>query len=114
MAVAAVSAEAFRNKIPPETYPCNPFFSLPFVIAMTVVTIMTSTDHREIITPFEKLKRYLPQILNNRFSRCHPLHFLHFCTMARSTPVPVFTLGIFGIFALSESAKMQGVQWANY
>ncbi|WP_289860592.1 hypothetical protein, partial [uncultured Muribaculum sp.] len=42
------------------------FFSLPFVIAMTLVTIKTSTDHRERITPFEKLKRYLAPTKNIR------------------------------------------------
>ena len=54
-------------------------------------------------------------------SRCHPLHSLHFCTMAQSIPsrntvlgsdnIPIFTLGI---FAFSESVKMQCVQGGNY
>ena len=57
--MTAVSAVAFRRKRNPETYPCTPFFSLPFVIVMTAVTIMASTDRREHTQPFEKLKRYL-------------------------------------------------------
>ena len=48
------------------------FLSLPFVIAMTVVTIMTSTDHRERTTPFGILGRYLAQQrISDLFSRCH-------------------------------------------
>ena len=64
-------------------------FSLPFVITMTVVTIMTSIDHRERTTPFGILDRYLANYDNPTFfslplicfSSWYSLHSLHFCTI---------------------------------
>lgn len=59
--VAAVSPVAFGIKDLPKHTLAILFFSLPFFIAMTLVTIITLTDHRERIMPFENLKRYLAQ-----------------------------------------------------
>lgn len=60
---------------------------------MTLVTIMTSTDHRERTTPFGIPGRHLARQRNpnfflvaiNLFFCWFPLHFLHFCTIGRST-----------------------------
>lgn len=130
--MTAVSAVAFRRKRNPETYPCTPFFSLPFVIVMTAVTIMASTDRREHTQPFEKLKRYLAQLRKSRlfsrcrillFSRCHPLHSLHFCTIKDQLHqgireygicvIPILPRGIFDTLAFSKCVRVQGVQWGN-
>jgi len=57
--VAAVSAVAFGIKDLLKHTLAIPFFSLPFFIAMILVTIKTLSDHRERIKPFENLKRHL-------------------------------------------------------
>lgn len=124
--MTAVSAVAFRRKRNPETYPCTPFFSLPFVIVMTAVTIMASIDRRELILPFGIPGRYLADseysiffVAVSYFSLVviH-LHSLHFCTMARSTSsrnkalryicqfkIKPWHFWHFGIFKVCKSAR---------
>ena len=99
---------------------------------MTAVTIMASTDRREHTQPFEKLKRYLAQLRKSRlfsrcrillFSRCHPLHSLHFCTIKGQLHqgireygicvIPILPRGIFDTLAFSKRVRVQGVQWGN-
>ena len=65
-------------------------FSLPFVIAMTLVTIMTSSDHRERTTPFRDTRKvscptkniwpFFLVAINMFFSLIPPCIF---CTLAR-------------------------------
>lgn len=132
MAVTAVSRVAFRRKRNPETYPCTLFFSLSLLTVVTVVTIMASTDRREHTQPFEKLKRYLAPTPNIQLffvavsycflvvTPCILCTFAQWLVQLRQGiralgiyNIPIYTLGIFGILAFSESAKMQCVQGGN-
>lgn len=106
------------------------FFSLPFFIAMTLVTIITLTDHRERIMPFENLKRYLAQqrksnlflgavyyffslLLCSSCTFAQPLKTLHkemgFNVSLLFSWLP---LGILGILAFSKCAEVQRVHGA--
>lgn len=57
------------------------------------------------------------------FSRCHPLHSLHFCTIKGQLHqgireygicvIPILPRGIFDTLAFSKCVRVQGVQWGN-